>query len=164
MAEGIQATGRNDNYVELGVQRGHCFNTVAPYFKNAYAVDINDSYPHISGNANLKWFQGQTQDFIAQHQDVTFDMVFIDADHSFEASRADFDGIFELVRDNGLIMLHDTYPPSDVFTEKSYCYDTYRTAEFIKDNYGHKCEIVTIPFYMGVSIVRKLDRQLEWMK
>jgi hypothetical protein len=164
IAEGLNAINELNTYLELGVQRGQCFNSVAPLVrKTAYAVDISDqTFGFIKSNKNLKWFNGKTDDFFAQLEKITFDMVFIDADHNHTSSMKDFDNVFPLVRDNGLILLHDTYPPSKEFIEPSYCGDTYKTAECIKQNYKDKCEIVTLPFYFGVSVVRKCVKQLNY--
>ena len=165
MAHGLHSANALSIYLELGIRRGPAFNTVAPLVKKeAFAVDINkECYKYIKHNENLRWFHGKSEDFLRSHPpEKKFDLVFIDADHSHSASMKDFDLVFPFVRDNGLILLHDTYPPSEEFTSSKYCSDTYKTAEFIRRSYPDQCEICTLPFYFGISIVRKLDRQLLW--
>ena len=160
IANGLKLAGVLDNYLELGVQRGNCFNEIAPLANNAYAVDIIDSYSLIKHNSNLKWFQGKTLDFL-KNCTIKFDLIFIDADHSYEASLEDFKYSLPLIKENGLILLHDTYPPTEEYTSKSYCYDTYKTAFYIRENFKD-IECVTLPMYYGVTIVRNLNRQLLW--
>jgi hypothetical protein len=75
----------------------------------------------------------------------------------------DFKLVLPLVNENGIILLHDTYPPTEEYTSSSYCYDTYKTAEYIRKNMK-EVEIVTIPLFFGLSIVRNLNRQLLWKK
>ena len=163
IAYGLNIAGVLNRYLELGVSKGVCFNSVAPLSKEAYGVDINNSHKFIKENKNLIWYHGTTTDFLRRHdKNKKFDLVFIDADHKHDSSLNDFKLVLPLVNDNGLILLHDTYPTSEPLTTKSYCYNTYKTADYIRRNYSDVCEICTLPFYFGISIVRKLNRQLLW--
>lgn len=170
IAVGLYDAGVLERYLELGIRKGPCFNEVAPLAKEAYAVDIDDCYKYIKGNKNLIWYRGTTVEFLESHdRNKKFDLVFIDADHKHESSLRDFELVFPLVNDNGLILLHDTYPTCEELISSHYCADTYKTADYIRKNYtpyhpDSQCEIVTLPFYFGVSVVRKLNRQLLWRK
>ncbi len=151
-----------NRYLELGIKKGSCFNRVAPFAKESYAVDIDNNFKYIKDIKNLNWYHGASTDFLKSHnKNKKFDLVFIDADHKHKSSLSDFKLVFPLVNDNGLILFHDTYPPSEKFISKSYCGDTYRTAEYIRKNYSDY-EFATLPFYFGISIFRKLKRQLLW--
>lgn len=162
VAIGLNKAGVLNRYLELGIRKGPCFNEVASFAKEAYAVDIEDCKKFIKNNKNLIWFQGKSSDFLKKHnKNKKFDLVFIDADHSHKSSLSDFQLLLSLVNDNGLVLFHDTYPPTEIFTAKKYCNDTYKTAEYIRKNYP-QYEFITLPFYYGVSIFRKLDRQLLW--
>ncbi len=164
IAAGMRKAGVLNRYLELGIKKGSCFNAIAPLAKEAYAVDILNCYKLIKHNKNLVWFHGKTTDMLTKHNPKKkFDLVFIDASHEHKASLTDFKMVLPLVNENGLILLHDTYPPSESFLGKSFCYDTYKTAEYIKKNYS-QYEFITLPFYFGISIVRKLERQLLWKK
>jgi hypothetical protein len=164
IAVGLQAIGSLNRYLELGIQKGNCFNKIAPLAKEAYAVDILDNYNLVKENKNLVWFHGKSIDFLNQHdKNKKFDLVFIDADHSHIGSLTDFRTVLPMVSENGLILLHDTYPPSEAFTSPKYCNDTYKTAEYIRKNYKD-LESVTLPFFYGLTIVRNLNRQLSWKK
>lgn len=164
IAVGLNRAGVLKRYLELGVSTGACFNSIAPLAKEAYGVDINKC-KYIVKNKNLIWYRGTTTNFLNSHDKIKkFDLVFIDADHRHKSSLSDFDLVFPLVNDNGLILLHDTYPTCEELTTTSYCGDTYKTADYIRNNYTDVCEICTLPFYFGISIVRKLDRQLLWRR
>jgi hypothetical protein len=163
IAKGFKEAGFLNKYLELGIQRGNCFNMVAPMAKEAYAVDILDSYELIKHNRNTIWFQGKSEDFLKQYSNIKFDLVFIDADHSHEASLLDFQMVLPLVSQNGLILLHDTYPPSVEYTSLSYCGEAYKTADYIRKNY-QQVECMTFPFYYGITVVRNLDHQLLWVE
>ena len=162
IAVGLNRAGVLNRYLELGIRKGPCFNAVAPLSKEAYAVDINDCYKFIKGNKNLFWYHGTTTKFLTNHDKrKKFDLVFIDADHKHKSSLSDFRQVLPLVNDNGLILFHDTYPTCEELTTTSYCGDTYKTAEFIRKNYP-EYEFITLPFYYGISIFRKLERHLLW--
>jgi len=164
IAKGLHDAGFLDTYLELGCKKGKTFNRVAPLAKVAFAIDINkDSYQRIKSNKNLKWHCTKSQDFLKNYNDeLKFDMIFIDADHCHESSLEDFKLSLPLLKDNGIILLHDTYPPAEVFTGKGYCFDSYKTAEWIKENKLDEVEVVTLPFYFGITIVRKTQKQLDW--
>ncbi len=162
IAVGLQSADVLNRYLEIGIKKGSCFNTIAPLCKEAYAVDIIDCKKLISHNKNMVWFHGKSEDFLKQHNlERKFDLVFIDGAHEYIASLNDFKLVLPLVNDNGLILLHDTYPPREQFTGKSFCYNTYKTAEYIRKNYS-QYEFITLPFYFGISVFRKLERQLLW--
>lgn len=162
IAIGLQKAGQLNRYLEIGIKKGNCFNQIAPLCKEAYAVDILNCEKLIKQNKNLKWFNGKSQDFLNKHDpNKKFDLVFIDGAHNHEDSLKDFQLVFELMNDNGLILLHDTYPPNETFIGKSFCFDTYKTAEVIRKNHP-SYEFITLPFYFGISIFRKLEKQLLW--
>ncbi len=166
IAQGLHKAGFLNRYLELGVRQGNCFNAVAPLSTEAYAVDTRNYHKHIKQNKNLIWNHMTTSEFLKNHDPKRkFDLVFIDADHSYKGSLDDFKSVLPLVNDNGIILLHDTYPPSEEFTSSDFCSDTYKTAEYIRNNFDKECEIVTLPFYFGISIVRKisLGKQLLWL-
>ena len=161
IAEGLKV----ENYLEMGVRRGDTFNLVALLVKYAYAVDIQSKcYDDISHNENLIWYNESTDDFIESIKNIKiiFDLVFIDADHSHEQSLKDFLGVVPFVRENGIIILHDTYPRNTDMTELNRSGEVYKTAWYIRQNLREQFEIATLPFYAGLSIVRKCQKQLMW--
>ena len=164
-----------DRYLELGIYKpegaqerySHLyrfnFEFIAPLFSESYAVDIDPTcYDHIKHIKGSKWFNMLTDDFIANEmpQIGKVDVVFIDADHSFDQSFKDFIGMAPYVAPEGLVFLHDTYPP--IYSEKSFrmCSDTWRTAEKIRDddNLRKDWEIITLPGWLGLSVLKKIHR------
>jgi predicted O-methyltransferase YrrM len=150
---------RGERYLELGTWKGRCFNTVAPYFKEAIAVDIKQGceefikVPH-------KFFCGTTDDFFKDYKSELFDLIFIDAEHALGSVITDFDNSYKNIKQNGLILLHDTYPANE--TRFKGCRDAYKVCDWIKSN-NFKGELVTLPFYDGITIFRKCDKQLLWL-
>ena len=157
IAEGMKAAGNLGTYLELGVKKAACFNEVAPLAKEAFAVDINPCSKYVKEGLNRQLFWMSTDTFFEStvSKGERFDLIFIDADHSHEASLKDFENSLKHLNDNGLILLHDTYPPGDEYKVPGYCHDCYKTAEYIYKNICN-VEMVTLPFYYGITIVRKI--------
>lgn len=176
IARGLAANGELKTYVELGIRAGTCFNEIAPRVEGtAYGVDIDErSHKYIKGNKNLSWHCCTTDAFFDEFRgslERKVDLVFVDADHKYESAKKDFDNSLEVVRDGGLILMHDIYPPREDYLHPSICSDVYKLAEHIQQRlrtergmyYGHRIEFVTLPFYHGIGIVRKLGKNhLLW--
>ena len=164
IAKGMEAAGMNGAYLELGIAKGSCFNVVAPHFKRATAVDMNyESYERVckitqkKGNA---FYTGTTDDYFKKgNQGQMFDMVFIDACHKFDNEKKDFENSLSVLKNNGLIIMHDTYPPNKEYLE--HCQDAWRIKHTLVDR---EIEHITLPFYFGLTIVRKYKNHLHWMK
>jgi predicted O-methyltransferase YrrM len=150
--------------LELGVLNGEVFKEIASHSIKATAVDVRDIEFKLPDNA--VYYQGTTDSYFKTlHTDVKFDMVFIDADHSYEQSLKDFINIEKYVVDDGFIFLHDTYPHTEEFLDPSICGDTYKTAHYIKSYMSDDFEILTLPFSPGITVVKKIkkSKQLIWV-
>ena len=164
LSETIHLT-RPSAYLEMGIQKAITFNEVAVQFDKAVAVDVLPC-----GGIKLKdaqFFQMDTDDFIKDvlpTLGLQFDIAFIDAGHGDLQVMRDFEGVFPHVKENGLILLHDTYPQNEEYKSLSFCGTAYKTAWKIRQEWREKCEIVTLPIGHGLSLVRKADRQLMWEK
>lgn len=149
-----------ERYLELGVRCGKTFKSVAKYAKEAIAVDIapcafdmpnNGSYHHTTTDSYFENLNG----------DVKFDMIFIDGDHSHEQSLQDFLNASLRIIDDGFIIMHDTYPFDKVLHAPHYCNDCYKTALYVKQNYSHSFEVLTLPFNPGVTLIKKMPQNKQ---
>lgn len=155
-----------NRYLELGVGDGSTFNRVVITCDLACAVDRNDM-PHLSTLPQVRQFKCTTEEFIKNilpELGVEFGAVFIDANHSHKQSLADFLGVVPYVVENGIVILHDTYPADRAYLAPNQCSDCYKTAWYIRTELKDAFEIVTLPSNCGISIVRKASRQLLWME
>ena len=150
-------------YVEYGIRDCHVIKDMVSLCGKCIGVDIQK--PNNVENMNFEFYNMRTDDFkkILVDRDIKIDMAFIDADHSHESSLRDFDNLFPHVVEDGFIFLHDTYPINTDYLNFSLCGDSYKTAWYIRKNYGEKCEIVTLPFQPGLSIVKKCKKQMSWL-
>jgi hypothetical protein len=145
-----------EHYVELGVFQGFTFNQVAPLCREASAVDIAPVGRHLNfGN----FFEMPTDEFLRKALPglPPVDLALIDADHSHEASLADFMGLLPHCRLNAIVCLHDTYPESEEYTVPEHCGDSWKTAEYLRDHaVVLGVEVVTLPIPHGITIARKI--------
>ena len=162
IAKGLHDMGLLSRYLELGIRAGKTFRLIAPLCETAVGVDMElKSVRAISDIRNAQAFHKSTDDFFADYKSGMFDLVFIDACHEHEQSYSDFRNAMYVVRNGGLILLHDTYPPEEKYLSKSYCNDTWKTAVKIKKEYPD-FEVCTLPMYCGITVVRVFDKHLVW--
>jgi hypothetical protein len=104
-------------------------------------------------------------------RDIKIDMLWIDADHSFEGVKKDFDLYSQIISDNGIIIVHDTdknYMDNFIESENHEPYDLSGPSEWLRRfTIGHKYddyEVLNLfnygiekdfPSSTGITIVRK---------
>lgn len=145
-------------YCEVGVKKGYVYNTIAPHVERAVAVDKAPFRGIYSGAGTLHYHMN-SEDFArewAKRGDSSIDMLFIDANHTYEAVISDFANLQVFVPEcTGLILLHDTFPVQVSLLADGYCSDAWRAAKEIREHW-HDFEIVTLPGpRAGLSIIRK---------
>lgn len=159
IARGVAKTVPDARYLELGVFKARCLNRVAPMFKEAVAVDANDREMYIK--VPCVFHHSTTDDYFDGIYDGRkFDLIFIDANHDFNFAMRDFKNAYDAINDNGLILMHDTYPPSKRHFHG--CQNAYLVPAWIKEQMLDG-EFVTLPFYYGITIFRKCKKQLLWL-
>jgi predicted O-methyltransferase YrrM len=107
-------------YVELGLYRCDIFNRIIPHANTLIGVDLSTESGKYMRKSKKTSFQNITTDDyyeIIKKTGIKIDMLFIDANHSQESVKRDFENYFNLVSDNGLILLHDGYPKNEEFTQ-----------------------------------------------
>jgi len=155
------------NFLELGVQYGECTNQILNLIPDKYiGVDIkkteNIDYL-LDTYKNFEFYECTTDDFFKNEKQTKFDMVFIDACHSHEATYKDFLNVKDLLNEDGFIFFHDCYPYSEYWTKPTLCGDGYKTSEVIRKKHNNEFEILTLPVNPGLSIARKCTKQLAWL-
>ncbi len=153
-------------YVELGLYQCILFNQIVPYADQLIGVDMAESAGEFMiRSPKASFFHGSTLE-LAKHlskKKIVIDMLFIDADHSAKSVKADFEAFFPLVRDHGLIIMHDGHPKDEVQMQPGYCGDGYKAIAELS-HYCKDYEMVTIPVHPGVTICRKRKEQLQWQE
>lgn len=153
-------------YVELGVYQCMIVNKIMPYVSEAvYAVDIEKSAgDFMKKNPKAHFYNGTTDAFAEElrKKNVTIDMMFIDADHRKESVLADFKNYFPLVKEDGIIFLHDGYPRNKEETGDGYCSNCWEAIEELS-KHTDTYEMMTIPLHPGLTICRKRTKQVPWI-
>jgi len=135
-------------YLELGLYKGETWKKVSPFCNKMVGVDIVDR--QLGGEIYI-----ETTDSFFTHFRRNIDMVFIDADHSFESAKRDFINCYNLLNDGGIIIMHDTDPESDHLFSSGYCGDSYKIVSFLEDNFQN-VNVLTLPITeAGLSIITK---------
>jgi len=70
-----------------------------------YKANVSAYYPNISSACALTYEYAN----YAEMKDCQADVLFIDADHSYVGVKKDFTAWFPKVKDNGIILFHDTF-------------------------------------------------------
>ena len=136
------------SYLEFGTYHNDTIAHVK--CEKRYGVDINPIPLPIAG---VEMFAMTTQEFIKRDAALLapLDFVFIDADHSEAAVRADFFGILDYVSPEGIICFHDSNPETLADTDPGLCGTSWKFAELLHND-GY--EAVTLPYHPGLTIVR----------
>ncbi|EOZ96938.1 hypothetical protein A33Q_1856 [Indibacter alkaliphilus LW1] len=184
-----------ENYLEIGCRKGKSFLPIRA--KNKVAVD---PVFKIAISRRLKWLMKWPANFQADYfqleSDVFFetqkdylqnlgplDVVLIDGLHNFRASLHDVLHSLTYLNDEGLIILHDCYPPheaaavyADVFpTEEQqqqlkgwtgeWCGDVWKTISYLMGKYPDLLDVGVINTDYGLGYVRfkttPLSRKFE---
>lgn len=150
-------------YVELGVAQGETFEPVhrEQISKGRFAVGCDLSIqarPIIGVDYGVK-----SLDFVRPMLDRSVDLAFIDADHRHDSVIADVMELSPKMAPNGIVLLHDTYPPNETYLADGYCSDSWRAAQTLHNQHGSYYESVTLAAEWGLTIIRfHGGRQLGW--
>lgn len=108
------------SYLEIGVDRGFTFSEVKADIK--HGVDPYGAFPGITHRMTSQMYFSMNYYFY-KHK---YDVVFIDGCHMAYIIEQEFKEAFNILNDNGYIILHDTYPNDEtaqcVIKEEYECY------------------------------------------
>lgn len=157
-----------DIYLELGLgPTAECINRISGYCKRSLGVDIKGCRGHKPGwelfhVSTDEFFEKSAPLWLGLNKEVV-DLCFIDADHSAEVVWKDLRNVLPYMKQDGIVVLHDTYPESAKYTAPGYSGDCFRVAEEMQEESDLEFyEIVTLPFPPGLSIIRKREKHLLW--
>lgn len=147
------------SYLELGVSDINHLKEITPFVSKCSGVDVTDWKHEDPGDVNF--FNMSTDQFFEINQNF-FDIIFIDADHSFEQVRIDFENSLKVLNEFGIIILHDTDPLEPILLGDKYCSDSYKMVDYIYLNHPD-LNLITFPIHeTGMSFVmRRKDRRIK---
>ena len=153
-----------NKYLEVGIHHCGLFNKMIPFADNLFGVDTNPASAYFMNKSNkVKFFNSTSASFFEEaiERNEKFDFIFIDADHSKDAVKLDFAMSMKCLSDQGILVLHDTFPINEAATSRERCDDGYLAIEEL-GKVVSDYELVTIPIHPGVTICRKRRSQVNW--
>lgn len=137
----------NCKYLELGVLHEYVYKSIAVDEKNKFGVD-----PIIGGNFRL------TSDDFFKNNNLTFDVIFIDADHTYRSLQRDVKNSLDALSNNGFIFIHDLLPRnkfegSPKQTQYTWHGDIWKVAYELTQNPELILKIINID--MGLGVLKK---------
>ncbi len=110
MAGGMQDNNINGHIITVDCYDGRGLKS--RFKRMGRSVDtVNATLEEKGVRSYVTAIHGLTADVADEYQDKEFVFVFIDADHSYEGCKADFDAWSPLVKSGGEIAFHDTNKP-----------------------------------------------------
>lgn len=126
-----------------------------------------DDQPPISHYANTERsiaFRGASDDLFKKFDIPELAISFIDGDHNYEQVKKDFENVAQHTVDNGFIVLHDTYPPSEDYVHENACGTVYKLRQDIEKDARYDCLTLVrgTAMSVGMTIVRKKPAVLTY--
>jgi predicted O-methyltransferase YrrM len=147
-------------YVELGTCNGATFDRVAPHCGAAFGVDLNVPSER---QGDPRFVQMDTVEYLKTLRAESVDFIFLDSSHEYDATLRELQEIERVLVPNGVLAMHDTYPPNAEQERQGYCGDVWRAAD--EELNPVIFERMTLPAQYGVTLARKLPtngRHLAW--
>lgn len=110
----LKCVGQCDNWLEIGTHKGESTSLVASsgQVKNIVTIDVKD-YEKIDlfdEFYNIEFMLGSSDDLVNEFEDESFDMIYIDGDHTYDQVCKDIDNYLPKVKNGGFIGGHDYHP------------------------------------------------------
>ena len=138
-------------YLELGCQFAITTRRMIAQNRKVIGVDIKQQF----NQGDFFFFYAEKTDDFFKHFNEKPDIIFIDADHSFESVKKDFINSLKVLNEGGTIIMHDTDPNSPHLLSKDYCADSYKIVDWIRENYKDLDVIVLPADEPGLTLVRR---------
>jgi predicted O-methyltransferase YrrM len=155
--------------IEVGVSKGEATAAFSEFSEKVIAIDMDtDSKKYISRLKNVHFMNLDSWSALEQLKNShvsKVDFCFIDGNHVADVVFGDFERAYVLMSEQGLILLHDTYPKSEEFvsSKNEWCGSAYLVPEMIRQKYP-ELDLITIPSHPGITIVQKRISRPQWMK
>lgn len=142
------------SYLELGLWDGKLLEKMST-ISSVIGVDIKDEF-NLVGRFGDRFFKGTTDEFFAANR-RTFDVIFIDADHSFPSVKKDFVASLKILNPMGIIALHDTNPDSQHLIDPGYCGDAYKMNRYLAETWPDLDKLTLEISEAGLTLVKRRD-------
>lgn len=141
-------------YLEVGTRYGVCFKEILLPRENKTCIDIKKEYSDLD-------LISSSDDFFKQNL-KKFDLIFIDADHSYEQSYKDVLNSLQCLNEGGSIVMHDCNPPNEEMILMWWMGTVYKT--ILKLRIESNLSIFVVDTDCGCGIIRKDSNLLKTSK
>lgn len=148
---GVVAAHADAVYVEVGVESGVTIRHVAPGCAEVHGCDVQDCEPVMPSGSTF-WHMSSDR-FFAEYDGSPAHVIFIDGDHSYEQAASDYIAAREIIRNDGVIALHDTWPVSPENTGPERCGGVYRLRRELEER--PDLQVVTLRAFPGLTLVQR---------
>lgn len=151
-------------YVELGVASGACFGPIYDEQFGAGRVALGCDWSLAAMRHPAVRLAIRSVDYVRECLvDGVVELAFVDADHRPEAVLADVMALRPKMATNGIIALHDTYPPGPAFEADERCSTAWRAVDELKRGGMGGYEVLTLATEWGLTLIRfHPGRHLAW--
>ena len=151
-----------ESFLEIGIGCGVLTGKLSqqcPMLKQITGGDLHAGDPPPPGVEGIR--EVGSDDFF-RDDGRTWDAIFIDGDHMRPQTDRDVINAMRVLNDDGLIFMHDTYPPNTDPHTTSWlvCGDVYKTYLALAERTD--LEVVTLPLWCGLTIVRRVHERRLW--
>lgn len=160
--------GQPITYLEIGCNRGDTCWYLSPYCKEIDGIDTErygDWDDHKDKFPNLTFHKKSSDAFFADPRvwGKQWDLIFIDGDHSKEQLWRDIAHSLNHLAPDGLIVCHDTFPPSLSHTGPAACGTAWEAIRDLRANPHTGYQIYTFPVTFGVTLIAK-QLVMPWLR
>ena len=158
-------------YLELGIESCRNISKVNKLASPNILIGVDNRVRRKLDSIKFKLYEMTTDIFFSklEFKEIifpSFDLVFIDACHEYNQVLKDFWNVLPFVSEQGIIIIHDTYPLSSKFLSKRFCLDSWKVPiklkEYMLRNDDCIFELCTLPIPPGYTIIRKNKQALRF--
>lgn len=153
--------------LEIGIAEGRVTRILSRNCSEVIAIDVDEAAcSRVSNLSNVRASLGDSESILKQlaAKQTLADFVFIDGDHRIESVMNDFRLALGMLSEEGVILLHDTFPRSRdyVSVKNEWCSNSYLAPERIRTEYP-TVSVITMPVHPGLTLVQRNIRQPAWI-
>ena len=144
----------NPHYLEVGCGEGGLTGRLASYCKSATGIDVSryPTWTEYQERTKCRLIQISSDEYFKSiNPSITYDLIFIDADHTDSQVIIDFENSLMRLSPDGLIALHDTYPPNEEATGPAACGTAWRARILYLESLN--LQVFTFPVTFGLTLV-----------
>jgi len=152
---------RPQSYLEIGIGDTTTFRRLIPYCGRLIGVDPNiPKQSDLDENPKCRLHRLRSDEYFSAFQDDRFDLIFVDGDHEHSQCLRDIKNGVEHLQPNGLVVAHDTFPPSQTYVSARLCGDAYKAIIELRND--RSLEVYTFPVRYGLTLIGKIGTGFPW--